>query len=79
MKTKFGGKKQRESGDVCGLERERGGRFVIKERKKGEPKKERERERKRRRGETPRLVRFKFQQPFPFFGASPMQKAKLKS
>jgi hypothetical protein len=23
LKTKFGGKKQRESGDVCGLERER--------------------------------------------------------
>jgi hypothetical protein len=47
LKTKFGGKKQRESGDVCGLERERerGGRFVIKKkkRKKGEPKKKRKR------------------------------------
>ena len=69
MKTKFGGKKQRESGDVCGLERERerGGRFVIKKkkRKKGEPKKKRKRASEAEEKE-PRLVRFKFQQAFPF-------------
>jgi hypothetical protein len=54
LKTKFGGKKRRESGDVCGLERER-----------GEPKKKRKRASEAEEKE-PRLVRFKFQQAFPF-------------
>jgi hypothetical protein len=55
LKTKFGGKKRRESGDVCGLERER-----------GEPKKKRKRASEAEEKEPP-VVRFKFQQPFPFF------------
>jgi len=62
LKTKFGGKKRRESGDVCGLERER---EREREREKGEPKKKRKRASEAEEKE-PRLVRFKFQQPFPF-------------
>jgi hypothetical protein len=52
LKTKFGGKKRREIGDVCGRERERGSRFVIKKKKKEKERraKEEERESKRSRG-----------------------------
>jgi len=67
LKTKFGGKKRRESGDVCGLERERERRSFCdeRERERGEPKKKRKRASEAEEKE-PRLVRFKFQQPFPF-------------
>jgi len=71
LKTKFGGKKRREIGDVCGRERERGSRFVIKkkERERKESQRRREREQAKQRRRKSRVwSESSFNNPFRFLG-----------
>jgi hypothetical protein len=80
LKTKFGGKKQRESGDVCGLERERerGGRFVIKKKKEKERRaEEEEKESKRSRGERAAFGQIQVSTSLSVFEASFERKASI--